>query len=1177
MFYEVTSNAIGTTAEITAVMPIRQGTVDELRTLTYATRLRMLLYTFNEIRKSAYESREVQTFLGATEAIRTLYSVRWMLIESDSKLLLTVNFDSPWEPYIRRIVDIAGPILDVILCHCEGYERFSTDLGFKQFAKWVAKYQEECEFLYTATPDYTVDDFNFLRQHRISSDPLPAQASVPPDKLAEAAKQRHQAAEVEQGLSALAAFHRLERLFRGTGKGKHSAFLHRATKLAIGDGEFIKRASPQQTSHYQDAIEWFIGAEPRHSGPLPPAKPTENQSLEEIAEDLQGNVLNSYKGMTHGCIALLRITDRVEAAQWLQTLSLTREAESAPVGSQSTVNLAITYEGLRHCGLPEAESKRLPKEFREGMEARAGLLGDINYNHPDQWERPLQILGYQTNGDPMYGDPIRLSSVDILLTLQSTNSTSDSTDHLWSSKHPLYADLSNLLNTGENAVQLLAVQPLRRPAPDQGTPARGHFGFLDGISKTTPRISPAKESQSEIDLGDLLLGHVNRAKDPLEFQPGDVAYNGTFQALRKIEQDVTGFNRFLDEASAQVNLPRDTIASKMVGREKNGTLLHLPNQPLQDNEWDYSTDTDIKVPLHCHIRRSNPRGSSSVREKARIVRRGFMYGPTDNQPGERGLVFMALNASIAEQFEVIQRWCTGGNSTDALSHDADPLLGVARTDRPRHLHFKHDEAAHSIDMNANNNHARGFTVLKWGMYALVPSLSGIQALVSCMTQPPAQGTDIDALENRISRPDAPPLHLYGRALSGKLPDYIWKVALEDASAYGAGITSGLWSYVETEKVLRIPYGLLVADPQLVQGVLSDTGTNYSARVYWDRLVKAGVGEGYIGMDAAPTPQQNPSGEDEDLDIRYITGVHSGKYVTEATAFNAKLHGKDIEGAYKDALDEAANILQTDLASQASSGRLMLDLTLFVDRVLARLCSRWFGIPFDPEDTEVIRGFAALAGFVFNPVPSDYVTNEAIAIGPRLTIDAGQTLDRLKAGTDPVDPLLYSLYTPTMADSVFIRTLAGVAQGFVGPTRGTFLSMMVVLLSTEEFWRAQTALHGRIGAGVLPEYQDAKDMVRPSLVNAMHLRPVPEIVYRKAVRDLTLGNTEVRSGDLVILSLRHWGRTGQDALFGGTYGATSHACPGQPMAMGVLLGIVSALLQHHSGPGGSPLALELIQR
>jgi hypothetical protein len=50
------------------------------------------------------------------------------------------------------------------------------------------------------------------------------------------------------------------------------------------------------------------------------------------------------------------------------------------------VSLAFTFQGLRKLGVDEASLATFPEPFRQGMAARAAMLGDIGINHPDHWE-----------------------------------------------------------------------------------------------------------------------------------------------------------------------------------------------------------------------------------------------------------------------------------------------------------------------------------------------------------------------------------------------------------------------------------------------------------------------------------------------------------------------------------------------------------------------------------------------------------------------------------------------------------------------------------------------------------------------------------------------------------------------------------------------------------------------
>ncbi len=59
------------------------------------------------------------------------------------------------------------------------------------------------------------------------------------------------------------------------------------------------------------------------------------------------------------------------------------------VGSASPdsrwVTVAFTWNGLRALGVDEASLATFPEEFRQGMAARAEIVGATGRNHPDNW------------------------------------------------------------------------------------------------------------------------------------------------------------------------------------------------------------------------------------------------------------------------------------------------------------------------------------------------------------------------------------------------------------------------------------------------------------------------------------------------------------------------------------------------------------------------------------------------------------------------------------------------------------------------------------------------------------------------------------------------------------------------------------------------------------------------
>ena len=101
---------------------------------------------------------------------------------------------------------------------------------------------------------------------------------------------------------------------------------------------------------------------------------------------IQGFVVRGYRLPLAGFL-FLRIDDAAGAAAWIATI--TEDVVTAAPWSEkpeSGVNVAFTYAGLRSLGLPDACLAGFPEEFRQGMAARAELIGDSGESAPPHWE-----------------------------------------------------------------------------------------------------------------------------------------------------------------------------------------------------------------------------------------------------------------------------------------------------------------------------------------------------------------------------------------------------------------------------------------------------------------------------------------------------------------------------------------------------------------------------------------------------------------------------------------------------------------------------------------------------------------------------------------------------------------------------------------------------------------------
>ena len=159
----ITSKNIDGVQEITLIAPLKLGVVPCTgQTLSYASRLRLFLGALFSQRKLSVESNRQED--GLLESLQILDFVRWAIIDDDTKLMLGVSFDGPWEPYIRKIVEKAGPVLDAIFCHCQSYAGNSCYDGYPKFSAWVRSHQIDIPYIHAANADLTVDDVRYLKE-----------------------------------------------------------------------------------------------------------------------------------------------------------------------------------------------------------------------------------------------------------------------------------------------------------------------------------------------------------------------------------------------------------------------------------------------------------------------------------------------------------------------------------------------------------------------------------------------------------------------------------------------------------------------------------------------------------------------------------------------------------------------------------------------------------------------------------------------------------------------------------------------------------------------------------------------------------------------------------------------------------------------------------------------------
>lgn len=1187
-----------TVGDLVVAAPIKQGFIDAYEPLTYETRLRRTAHGLFRARKSVREFLLTRPFADVAERIRSFESFRVAILDGEpatpgdsfahtpeskirpKQLVITATFDQPWEPYMRLIWDPLGPFLDLLLCNCEGYP-LAAQTSWFDYRDWVAEHSIDTAFFYSSSP-VTSDDILYLNQvERLYRDNATGAAdaaaiqsvAIGPDQATALVRIGEPIHTMDTALEGLVALYKLSRMFQpGT---PDAPVLVRATRSLL-NGWIQPPPTTPLYKIYKEQIDWF-------NTPVPP-QPAPVERLTYDPAKVQGGILRSYgtpqEPMTHGALLLLRIADPAKARAFLsaqlQTQSVTTEATNLPSKS-IRLNIAFTYRGLVNIGMPQADLDLLPAEFVQGMEERGTKIGDVRSAHPRRWTLPERNWPTSRAAAGAGDHPVDLSEIDIVIQLR-THCPDDpakplpakSCDAVADPHNPLHDAIVNLdLDDSKNGLVLLAVESTRRTEPD------GHFGLRDGISQPNfVERTPFPASPDDVARGEVLWGHCNDHGRGGQGDPphakSDYLDNGSFGAIRKLKQNVEAYNQLLDVAAAGPSgMSREQIVQKMIGRDPAGTPA-IPATGL--NNFNYSSDpAGLACPFQAHIRRANPRSTPPHaggfgRPTPRIARRGMSYGPdyAEDPKAERGIIFQAWNASLAEQFEVVQRWINGGNPTGVSSSQSDPLIGTADGNK-RTFRFLHNGVPVSIQI------PNPPVTLQWGLYVFAPGIDGLAKL--------AAGPAVE---------DDPEIKRGQRIIDrlAALPDNdaaaSWKIILEDFEAKDADEDADFQAVIAAIKAkhggaLRIRCGtngtdtaVLVAGKDLSKQFYgSDRAGNapFLSMVEQQARMATSFGKIFLGEDWGQKYEDDSKATNDVL-----------MKVTEQCAF---------ERAYKTA---SAN-LTAAINSSPTTPSVKFDLhAKYLTPVLALLCLKYFEIPDDKSTPPKVEA----GGWDWSPVPpraprcpGDFMSPSRHAFYPEPN-SATKTFGKMHGkalqaavlakfpgtGTPPSATIPAAMYIAKTSDSQFASDLVGIMVGMLPPTEGCLTGTLYDWLENNTLWRHQQAY--RTGAPATPTpteaYSRAKAALDVPLRYSMRKRPAPDLLYRTATTAGPIGNVQVNVGEKVIVATGpscegedYEQRIDVGAIFGGLrtypagYPTHTHACPAYKMAMGMMLGIIAALL------------------
>jgi deferrochelatase/peroxidase EfeB len=310
---------------------------------------------------------------------------------------------------------------------------------------------------------------------------------------------------------------------------------------------------------------------------------------------IQSLVFGGLGFLRHGvCVGFTLSGDTAEARGWLSKILPKVAFGDGRKHDEGAVTIALSHTALSKLGLPAESLASFPQAFIDGMCTtwRSRVLGDTGADAPQHW---------------WWGGPRK--PVDGVLLIYARDG-----ETLEKLRNEMAAALAS-----HSGVEVITIPLQTIPGPADSSSARRKakhepFGFVDGVSQPimrgTYKALRGADPIHIVEAGEFLLGYpdnrgylpatpiLDAIHDPdnmlpiaAETQVGfarpivndgrDVGRNGTFLAIRQLEQDVDGFEKFCNEVAQTVRdrfpkwmgVTSEFIGAKLLGRWKDGSSL----------------------------------------------------------------------------------------------------------------------------------------------------------------------------------------------------------------------------------------------------------------------------------------------------------------------------------------------------------------------------------------------------------------------------------------------------------------------------------------------------------------------------------------------------------------------------------------------------------------------------
>lgn len=418
-----------------------------------------------------------------------------------------------------------------------------------------------------------------------------------------------------------------------------------------------------------------------------------------------------FRSPAGGRAWLIGLTDKVGNAK----------AVGSSVLDSRWVTIGFTWNGLRALGMDQASLATFPEEFRQGMAARAEVLGTTGANHPNYWVGGL--------ASPNLHAIVILFARDVVERERCRQ------------EHERYVEQCE-------GVELLSSLDLQAIPPFDY--AHEHFGYRDRLSQPVIEgtgVEPTPGSGPPIKAGEFFLGYPDEDGPAVGLpQPEILSRNGSYVAYLRIEEHVGAFRDFL-RGHGKTPEEQELVAAKLMGRWRSGAPLVLaPDRDDANLGADFQRNNDFNYgvmdphgygcPLGAHIRRMNPRDTAVNMNRRKMIRRGGTYGqplPEDAPEDgiERGIAAFVGCASLVRQFEFAMNVWANDSNFHELGNERDPIFGTQDG--------TFDLTIPKRPIRKKIKGLPAFTTIRGGAYFFLPGIKALRYLTSLSGRHSAQG------------------------------------------------------------------------------------------------------------------------------------------------------------------------------------------------------------------------------------------------------------------------------------------------------------------------------------------------------------------------------------------------------------------------------------------------------